>query len=69
MNLAKYVLPYMGRVVEERDELEQKILRLEAFLRTNTYGELPRQKRKLLTKQHQLMCDYKGVLDERLRYG
>lgn len=67
--MGKYIAPHIGRVVDERDELAEKILKLEAFLRTNTYDAMPRQKRKLLTKQHLIMCDYKGVLDERLRYG
>ena len=55
------------RMAEEYDELRGRYGRLSDFLMTDTYRDLPENKRTLLTRQHQAMHDYLAVLTQRLR--
>ena len=55
------------RMAEEYDELRGRYERLTDFLMTDTFRDLPENKRKLLTRQHQVMDDYLDVLTQRLR--
>lgn len=55
------------RMAEEYDELRGRYGRLSDFLMTDTFRELPENKRTLLTRQHQAMHDYLDVLTQRLR--
>ena len=55
------------RMAEEYDELRGRYGRLSDFLMTDTYRDLPDNKRTLLTRQHQAMHDYLDVLTQRLR--
>ena len=55
------------RMAEEYDELRGRYGRLSDFLMTDTYKQLPENKRTLLTRQHQAMHDYLAVLTQRLR--
>ena len=55
------------RMAEEYDELRGRYGRLSDFLMTDTYKQLPENKRTLLTRQHQAMHDYLDVLTQRLR--
>ena len=55
------------RMAEEYDELRGRYERLTEFLMTGTFRDLPENKRKLLTRQHQVMDDYLDVLTQRLR--
>jgi hypothetical protein len=55
------------RMAEEYDELRGRYERLTDFVVTDTYKQLPENKRTLLTRQHQAMHDYLDVLTQRLR--
>lgn len=55
------------RMAEEYDELRGRYGRLSGFLMTDTFRDLPENKRTLLTRQHQAMHDYLDVLTQRLR--
>jgi hypothetical protein len=55
------------RMAEEYDELRGRYERLSDFLASDTYKQLPENKRTLLTRQHQAMHDYLDVLTQRLR--
>jgi hypothetical protein len=55
------------RMAEEYDELRGRYGRLSDFLVSDTYKQLPENKRTLLTRQHQAMHDYLDVLTQRLR--
>jgi hypothetical protein len=55
------------RMAEEYDELRGRYGRLSDFLMTDTYKQLPENKRTLLSRQHQAMHDYLNVLTQRLR--
>lgn len=55
------------RMAEEYDELRGRYERLTDFLVSDTYRQLPENKRTLLSRQHQAMHDYLDVLTQRLR--
>jgi len=55
------------RMAEEYDELRGRYERLSDFLMTDTFRDLPENKRTLLSRQHQAMHDYLAVLMQRLR--
>jgi hypothetical protein len=55
------------RMAEEYDELRGRYGRLSDFLMSDTYKQLPENKRTLLSRQHQAMHDYLDVLTQRLR--
>jgi len=55
------------RMAEEYDELRGRYERLSDFVMTDTFRDLPENKRTLLTRQHQTMHDYLDVLTQRLR--
>ena len=55
------------RMAEEYDELRGRYGRLSDFVVSDTYKQLPENKRTLLTRQHQAMHDYLDVLTQRLR--
>ena len=55
------------RMAEEYDELRGRYGRLSDFVVSDTFRDLPENKRTLLTHQHQAMHDYLAVLSQRLR--
>ena len=55
------------RMAEEYDELRGRYERLTDFVVSDTYRQLPENKRTLLSCQHQAMRDYLDVLTQRLR--
>jgi len=55
------------RMAEEYDELRGRYGRLTDFVVSDTYKQLPENKRTLLSRQHQAMHDYLYVLTQRLR--
>lgn len=55
------------RVIEERDELRDRINKLGLFISTNAkYAVLPSRQRRLLRKQYKHMVAYHNILTERL---
>lgn len=55
------------RMAEEYDQLRGRYERLTDFVMTDTFRDLPENKRTLLSRQHQSMHDYLDVLTQRLR--
>jgi len=55
------------RMAEEYDQLRGRYERLTDFVMTDTFRDLPENKRTLLSRQHQAMHDYLDVLTQRLR--
>ena len=55
------------RMAEEYDELRGRYGRLTDFVVSDTYKQLPENKRTLLSRQHQALHDYLDVLTQRLR--
>ena len=61
------MLPHVERMVTEREELSEKVTKLEEFILNNpVFGTLPECKRILLEKQFEVMVTYEGILTERI---
>ena len=62
------MLPHhVERMVTEREELSEKVTKLEEFILNNpVFGALPECKRILLEKQFEAMVTYEGILTERI---
>ena len=55
------------RMAQEYDELRGRYERLEAFVQSDTFKQLPENKRTLLSRQCKSMYDYMDVLTQRIR--
>lgn len=58
--------PHQQRVVEEKAELDAKRAKLDLFVYTTTFDDLPLEERRRLNRQLTAMNDYSQVLGERL---
>lgn len=58
--------PHQERVVAERDELQEKAIKLEAFFDSKVYAGLNKSEQTRLVKQHAFMECYCNVLNERI---
>jgi hypothetical protein len=57
---------FQERVVNERKELSDKLVKLEAFLPTDVFYTLPSAEQDRLKRQRAAMSTYLAVLDERI---
>ena len=55
------------RMAQEYDELRGRYERLEAFVQSDTFKQLPKEKRTLLSRQGQAMYNYMDILTQRIR--
>lgn len=55
------------RMAQEYDELRGRYERLEAFVQSDAFKQLPENKRTLLSRQGQAMYNYLDVLTQRIR--
>lgn len=55
------------RMAQEYDELRGRYERLEAFVQSDTFKQLPKEKRRLLSLQCQTMYHYMNILTQRIR--
>lgn len=58
--------PYQERVVAEKAELDEKIIKLGTFLTSETANTLKQPERSLLIQQHQAMLAYSYILRDRI---
>lgn len=58
--------PHQRRVVDESQQLLERLEKLRAFMGTNTFGALDQQEQLRLARQLDAMCDYARVLSERI---
>jgi hypothetical protein len=58
--------PHQQRVVEERNELIEKVTKLHAFTKTETFNSLPDEEQSLLFKQEKEMKKYADILKQRI---
>ena len=59
-------LPHEQRVIDEHQELHEKLSRLSVFLNTDTCLTLPFEGRSLLLRQSKAMEEYAEVLGDRI---
>ena len=61
------MLPHQQRVVDEKNELFDKIYKLDVFIKTNPiFGQMEQQDKELLEEQLQHMKAYWNVLRQRV---
>jgi len=60
------LLPHQQRVVDERNELIDKITKLHAFFKTSTFEDLEQEDQNLLNEQSQIMMNYADILFQRI---
>jgi hypothetical protein len=58
--------PHQHRVVTEKDELADKLTKLNAFIGGTIYSGLPEEERIRLARQAVAMKDYLDILNERI---
>lgn len=58
--------PYQQRVVQEKQELDDKITNLDKFMLTDIFHNLPAEEQDRLTRQFDVMKDYTAILTERI---
>lgn len=54
------------RVIDERDQLSEKLDKLDSFIESDRFQDLHWRDRHLLTRQAVCMQSYKEILDERI---
>jgi hypothetical protein len=60
-------LPWQDRVIQEKAELDDKLLRLSSFIvGAPEFDDLKETEKELLIKQESLMSQYSEVLDARI---
>ena len=59
-------LPHEQRVIDEHQELHDKLSRLSVFLSTDTCLTLPFEERSLLARQLNIMNEYAKILADRI---
>lgn len=62
----KELAPHQLRVVQERDELLEKVTKLYTFFSTELFSTLPKDEKFRLNTQFQFMQGYLNVLEERI---
>jgi hypothetical protein len=60
------MLPHQQRVVDEKTELDQKIVKLDQFIEGEVFETLPSDEQDRLVKQLRIMYRYFAVLGERI---
>lgn len=63
----KQLLPHQQRVVEERNELVDKVTKLHSFFNTEIFESLPGEDQELLVKQEKVMKEYSDILLDRIK--
>lgn len=58
--------PHQQRVLDEKNELGERLEKLLSFIGTDFYRGLPEKERELLFFQSQVMEDYYEVLEQRI---
>lgn len=57
---------FQQRVVQEKQELDDKIVSLDKFLLTDTFHNLSAEEQDRMSRQFDVMKEYSGILDERI---
>ena len=60
------VAEWADRLIAERDELAERIVKLRAFMRSAQFDALPAGDRSLLSDQERVMCAYLHILNDRV---
>ena len=58
--------PHQQRVVDEKNELDEKLTKLEAFFSNPLWATLPSDEQARLSRQSEVMREYSDILGERI---
>ncbi len=58
--------PHQQRVVDEKEELDLKLVKLSVFLGTKMFSELPIEEKRRLRHQEEVMQEYSKILSEHI---
>jgi hypothetical protein len=64
--MSKELKPHQQRVVEEKRELDEKIEKLDAFIKGELFKTLPSDECSRLARQRVAMLDYSRILEARI---
>lgn len=64
--MEKEILPHQQRVIEEKQNLQEKYVKLRDFLSTEIFNSLIKEEQDDLFKQYNVMKDYIDILDRRI---
>lgn len=59
--------PHQQRVIDEKNELSDKIYKLSSFRTTDMFKSLSEKEQDLLTVQLNTMIEYENILEERIQ--
>lgn len=59
--------PFQQRVIDEADELGERLCKLDTFIRGSVFQKLEEAERIRLSMQSIVMTDYLGILNERIK--
>ena len=65
-NESEFMEAYQQRVVEEKEQLDQKLAKLKAFFSTDLFRNLPEEDSSLMKDQAFCMNEYSLVLGKRI---
>lgn len=60
------MLPYQQRVIDEKKELDEKLLKLFNFFSTDAFNKLDSAEKGRLRIQHSIMMAYSEILGQRI---
>lgn len=61
-----YMLPHQERVVIEKQELDKKISKLNSFIQSEKFKEIPIDEQDRLKQQYSVMSEYSFILGQRI---
>jgi hypothetical protein len=64
--MTKELKPHEYRVIDEKDDLDSKLYKLESFFSTKTFSYINQDDQRLLKMQAQIMREYSNILQERI---
>lgn len=59
---------FLKRVINEREELNNRLVKLNKFLSSDIFSRLSTEEQSLLEKQSETMEVYLSILDKRINY-
>ena len=59
---------FLKRVISEREDLDNKLVKLKRFIGNDIFKRLTNEEQSLLKEQYETMLKYLTILDKRINY-
>lgn len=59
---------FLKRVISEREDLDNKLVKLKRFIDNDIFKRLTSEEQTMLTEQYKTMEQYLSILDKRINY-